>query len=47
MNKIIPFNKEITFDDVIGEITAIAIEDNLSFNDDYTITGGYAVIFSG
>ena len=39
MNKIIPFNKEITFDDVIGEITSIAIEDNLSFKDGYTITG--------
>ena len=39
MNKIIPFSKDIKFDDAIGEITAIAIDDTLSFKDDYTITG--------
>lgn len=39
MNKIIPFNKEIKFNDVIGEITSIAIDDTLKFKDGYTITG--------
>ena len=39
MNKIIPFNKEIKFNDNIGEITSIALEDTLNFKDSYTITG--------
>ena len=39
MNKIIPFNKEIKFDESIGEITSIALDDTLKFKDDYTITG--------
>lgn len=39
MNKIIPFNKEIKFNDVIGEITSIALDDNLEFIDSYTIGG--------
>lgn len=39
MNKIIPFNKEIKFNDVIGEITSIALDDTLKFSDSYTITG--------
>ena len=39
MNKIIPFNKEITFDDEIGEITSIALDDTLKFTDSYTIGG--------
>lgn len=43
MNKIIPFNKEITFDDVIGEITSIALDDNLLFSDSYTISGDLTV----
>ena len=43
MNKIIPFNKEIKFDDVIGEITSIALDDTLKFSDAYTITGDLIV----
>lgn len=39
MNKIIPFNKEITFDEEIGEITSIMVDNALSFQDTYTITG--------
>ena len=39
MNKIIPFNKEIKFDDVIGEITSILVDDTLKFQDNYTIGG--------
>ena len=39
MNKIIPFNKEIVFNDNIGEITSIKVNDDLIFKDDYTITG--------
>ena len=39
MNKIIPFNKDIKFNESIGEITSIAIDDTLKFNDSYTITG--------
>lgn len=39
MNKIIPFNKDIKFNDTIGEITNIAIDDTLKFTDSYTITG--------
>ena len=43
MNKIIPFNKDIKFDEAIGEITSITLEDNLSFRDSYTITGDLIV----
>jgi len=43
MNKIIPFNKEIKFDDAIGEITSIALDDNLKFIDSYTISGELTV----
>ena len=43
MNKIIPFNKEITFNDKIGEITSIALDDTLKFEDDYTIKGDLIV----
>lgn len=39
MNKIIPFNKEIKFDDNIGEIINIALDDNLKFKDNQTING--------
>ncbi len=39
MNKIIPFNKEIKFEDKIGEITSIALDDTLKFIDSYTIGG--------
>ena len=39
MNKIIPFNKEIKFNESIGEITSILIDDNLKFIDSYTING--------
>ena len=39
MNKIIPFNKEIKFDDKIGEITSIALDDTLKFIDEFTIGG--------
>ena len=43
MNKIIPFNKDITFQNEVGEITSIALEDNLSFTDSYTIGGELTV----
>ena len=43
MNKIIPFNKDIKFNESIGEITSIALEDNLNFKDSYTITGDLTV----
>ena len=39
MNKIIPFNKEIKFNENIGEITSIALDDTLEFKDSYTIGG--------
>ena len=39
MNKIIPFNKDIKFDESIGEIISIALDDDLSFKDSYTISG--------
>ena len=39
MNKIIPFNKDITFNENIGEITSIALDDTLKFYDDYLIKG--------
>lgn len=43
MNKIIPFNKDIVFENNIGEITSIALDDNLSFSDKYTIKGELVV----
>ncbi len=43
MNKIIPFNKDITFDDKIGEIESIALDDNLAFMDNYSIKGELTV----
>ncbi len=43
MNKIIPFSKDITFNDNIGEITSIALDDVLSFKDKYTINGDLVV----
>lgn len=39
MNKIIPFNKDITFEDNIGEIESIALDDVLKFEDEDTIKG--------
>ena len=39
MNKIIPFNKDITFEDNIGEIESIALDDVLKFEEDDTIKG--------
>ena len=39
MNKIIPFNKDITFDDKIGEIESIALDDTLKFVNPYNIKG--------
>ena len=39
MNKIIPFNKDITFNNSIGGITSIALDDTLKLVDDYTIRG--------
>ena len=43
MNKIIPFNKDIKFNEKIGEITSIALDDNLKFKDSYTISGDLIV----
>ena len=43
MNKIIPFSKEIRFNDMIGEITSIALDDTLKFIDSYTIGGDLIV----
>ena len=43
MNKIIPFNKEIKFNDNIGEIISIALDDTLKFKDSYTISGDLIV----
>ncbi len=39
MNKIIPFNKDIKFNEKIGEIESIALDDTLKFFDSYTIKG--------
>ena len=39
MKKIIPFSKEIIFNEEIGEIESIALEDKLTFSDLYTING--------
>ena len=39
MNKIIPFNKDIKFNEKIGEIESIALDDTLKFSDNYTIKG--------
>lgn len=43
MNKIIPFNKEIKFNETIGEITSILIDNTLEFFDSYSITGDLIV----
>ena len=43
MNKIIPFNKDIKFNESIGEITSIALDDTLTFKDSYTISGDLIV----
>ena len=43
MNKIIPFNKDIKFNENIGEITSIALDDTLTFKDSYTISGDLIV----
>ena len=43
MNKIIPFSKDIKFNDTIGEITSIALDDTLKFIDSYTIAGDLIV----
>lgn len=43
MNKIIPFHKEIKFNDMIGEIISIALDNNLEFIDSYTISGDLIV----
>ena len=43
MNKIIPFNKDITFNDKIGEIESIALDDTLKFTDSHTIKGDLIV----
>ena len=43
MNKIIPFNKEIKFNESIGEITSILIDDTLEFKDSYNIIGDLIV----
>lgn len=43
MNKIIPFSKEIKFNENIGEITSIALDDTLKFIDSYTIGGDLIV----
>jgi len=39
MNKIIPFNKDITFNTMIGEITSIALDDTLKLVDSHNIKG--------
>lgn len=39
MNKIIPFNKDITFNENIGEIVSIALDDTLKFESPYNIKG--------
>ena len=43
MNKIIPFNKDITFNNSIGEITSIALDDTLKLIDEYSIKGDLIV----
>ena len=43
MNKIIPFNKDIIFNEKIGEIESIALDDTLKFADSYTIKGDLIV----
>lgn len=43
MNKIIPFNKDITFNSGIGEITSIALDDTLKLVDIYSIKGDLIV----
>jgi len=39
MNKIIPFNKDITFNEPIGEIISIALDDTLKFDGPLCIKG--------
>ena len=43
MNKIIPFSKDIKFNESIGEITSIVLDDTLNFLDSYTIGGDLIV----
>lgn len=43
MNKIIPFNKDITFNNGIGEITSIALDDTLKLIDSHSIKGDLIV----
>ena len=43
MNKIIPFSKDIHFKDKIGEIVSIKMEDDLKFDNEYSIIGNLIV----
>lgn len=43
MNKIIPFSKEIKFNETIGEITSILVDSTLDFFDSYSIIGDLIV----
>ena len=43
MKKIISFEKELDFPSMIGEITSIALDNNLDFIDQNTITGTFTI----
>lgn len=43
MKKIISFKKELEFSSMIGEVTAISLDDNLKFVDESNITGEFTV----
>ena len=43
MKKIISFKKELEFSSMIGEVTAISLDDNLKFADESNITGEFTV----
>ena len=43
MKKIVSFEKELDFPSMIGEITSIALDNNLDFIDQNTITGTFTI----
>lgn len=43
MRKVISFDKELEFKTMIGEITSISLDQNLSFQDDSTVSGELVV----
>ena len=43
MKQIIPFSKDITFKTVIGEITGISLDNDLSMKEDNLVKGNFYI----